>query len=382
MELYLEIFFLLTPYEVVKIKYSSRALYHIVSSEEEALFSFFLRRSPHLLEAFKMYRSTVLPKTLPLLNTYFALKLRVDIVDRLLRYVITDILNESFRMDAAEWSRDPLKQACFDDVISDIRPYMLLLGHFLEVFKSYFGRTVQEKVAEHSYAEIRLLQSWILRHYTPYAAQRVTLVYRDLMRSLGRKLRPPSYANRTERTLRGWTHDPAKPEDCRDIAIFGGLQTVWRIISMTGYNNRMRATDRFLTRYLGRVKSVKPDEFSSQITQPLDRDMARLIRPCLKEFRYFLPHDAKDLAALGAAVFDRRIYMNAGFGCKVFTEDYQPDEDEAEVEEESVPLIADPPRHGCDCDAVCGCGNKEYLVLLQKMSVLHEESSRAGNLPL
>ena len=224
MELYLEIFSFLAPQDVVEIKRSCRTLYHVVSSEEESIFSSLLKTAPDLAEASTVYRSTALPKTPPTLQTFFLLKRRVDVVDRLLRYVITDILNESFRMDVAEWLQDLTKRACFHDIINDIRPYVLLLGHFLDAFKEYFGCLIRERAAVQSGVDARLLQSWILRHYSPHAAQRVTLVYRDLMRSLGRKLRPPSYANRTERTLRGWTHDPAKPEDCRDIAIWGGLQ--------------------------------------------------------------------------------------------------------------------------------------------------------------
>lgn len=195
-----------------------------MSSEEETLFFFFLKRTDHLPEAFDVYQSTILPRTLPTLNSFIDLQFRVDVVDRLLRYVVTEILSESFRTDASEWYKDPTKRACFHDVINDIKPYLLLLGHFFEAFKAYFTCLLREKGDVGSDTEIRFLQSWILRHYSPYAAQRLTLIYRDLMRILGRKLRPPSYANRAERTLRGWTHDPAKPEDCRDIAIFGGLQ--------------------------------------------------------------------------------------------------------------------------------------------------------------
>ena len=224
LEIYLEIFFLLTPYDLIKTKHSCRTLYRVVSLGEEALFLFFVRKSTSLPKAFDVYRATALPGTLPTLNGLLALQSRVDVAECLVGHLITDILTESFRMDASEWLKDPTKRACYHDVINDIEPYLLLLGHFLEAFREYFAGLLREKAAVRSYADIRFLQSWILRHYSPHAAQRVTLVYRDLMRCLGRKLRPPSYANRAERTIRGWTHDPAKPEDCRDIAIFGGLQ--------------------------------------------------------------------------------------------------------------------------------------------------------------
>ena len=141
---------------------------------------------------------------------------------------------------------------------------------------------------------------------------------------------------------------------------------------MTGYNNRMRATDRFLAKYLGRVKSGKPDEFYSPITQPLERDVARLIRPSLNEekFRYFLPQDASELAGITAKDIEVPIHYQAGFGCRVFSVDYRPEDEDGVV----PPLIANPPRHGCSCeDATCVCGNKNYLVRLQKMrDVLRE----------
>ena len=144
---------------------------------------------------------------------------------------------------------------------------------------------------------------------------------------------------------------------------------------MRGYNNRMRATDRFLARYLGRSKPIKPDEFSSQITQPLDRDIAKLIRPCLTEFRYFLPQDARELAAVREKDFEVPIYYQAGFGCKVFVADYQPKRDSSGQDEDmmSLPLLANPPRHGCSCrDSDCQCENKDYADYLRRTSVLHE----------
>jgi len=412
-ELYLDIFLLLRPRDLISIKHSCRRLGYVVSSEEETLFFFFLKRTDRLPGAFDVYRSTILPGILPTLDGLVNLQSRVDVVDRLLRFLITEILNESFRADASEWYKDPTKRACFHDIINDIRPFLLLLGHFFEAFKAYFACLLREKGDVRSYDDIRFLQSWILRHYSPHAAQRLTLIYRDLMRSLGRKLRPPSYANRAERTLRGWTHDPAKPEDCRDIAIFGGLQvrtryicctvtqhsmsrsqiltpppnvgqvdiigkqTILRIISMTGFNSRMRATDRFLARYLGRSRSVKPDEFSSGITQPLDRDIAELIRPCLTEFRYFLPQDARELAGVMRLDVDESIHYQAGFGCKVFVADYEPEDDPRGRKDKStgLSLVAHPPRHACDCqDTICECENIDYVVYLRSMTVLHEHS--------
>jgi len=156
-----------------------------------------------------------------------------------------------------------------------------------------------------------------------------------------------------------------------------GKKTVLRIISMTGFNNRMRATDRFLAKYLGRSRSVKPDEFSNRITQPLDRDIAGLIRPCLMAFRYFLPEDARELAGVTKAGFDESIYYQAGFGCRVFMADYEPEDDAGGQNNEStgLSLVAHPPRHTCDShDTICECGNTDYVVYLRSMTLLHEHS--------
>lgn len=149
------------------------------------------------------------------------------------------------------------------------------------------------------------------------------------------------------------------------------------IISMTGYNNRMRATDRFLAKYLGRSRSVKTDEFKSRITQPLERDIAKLIRPCLCEFRYFLPYDARDLAGVKSSNNDEPIHYQAGFGCKVFVADYEPDDDPQEQDSISTgpSLIAEPPRHACTChDTPCECQDKSYLAYLRSMPLLHEHA--------
>lgn len=198
----LEILILLAADDLVNLKQVCRSFYNIISAEEANLFSHCIKRSPELLQAYHLYTSVPLPATPPTLNSFYALQARVSIVDRLLRFVITDILSESFRMDASEW--DATKRGCFDDVIKDIRPHLTLVGHFLDAFRDYLGRLIRQRSILQTDI-IASIQSWILRHYSPYAAQRVSLVYRDLMRSLSRKLRPPSFANRTERTLRGWT---------------------------------------------------------------------------------------------------------------------------------------------------------------------------------
>lgn len=115
---------------------------------------------------------------------------------------------------------------------------------------------------------------------------------------------------------------------------------------MPGYNNRMKATDRFLDQYLGRSRTSKSGEFMTPIAQPLEREIAKLARPQLKDFIHLLPIVTKEMAAVSEVDEHVTVHYGAGFGCKIFRTDYEPDEEDEE-DAAHVSLLADPPRQ-CD----------------------------------
>lgn len=74
---------------------------------------------------------------------------------------------------------------------------------------------------------------------------------------------------------------------------------------------------------------------------------------------------------------DESIHYQAGFGCKVFVTDYEPEKSVRGLNDEVIgsSLVAHPPRHACDChDTICECGNTDYVAYLRSVRVLYEHS--------
>ncbi|KAL8828004.1 MAG: hypothetical protein Q9191_002841 [Dirinaria sp. TL-2023a] len=313
-----------------------------------------LRKSWIIRLALEIYGCTALPRVFPTLKHLVALTHRVNLVDKLARLLIIDILNEAYAQNISLWAKQPARWNTYQDAIQDIKPYFLLLGHFLEAFRANFVYLLSVGFYQHDIAA--LLSGWVLRHYTPYASLRVCLAYRDLMSKLARKLRPPSYANSAERGLRGWTRDPAKPEDCQDIAVFGGLEAVYGIMSIAGYRNRMRAMDRFLSEQSGRLGKGKQYTVATPTMPPLTRCLAKTLHAqLLSPFSPLLVHNntrLQDLTPAPSAEGDpsgETIHYDAGFGCHVFAAGYEPDPSsftDANAEGgENLSLIANQPLH-------------------------------------
>lgn len=358
-ELFLQITHDLCPREIVNLQLSCKTLYHIVSVQEEALVSMSLRNYPNIRLALEVYSCTTLPRVLPRLKDLIALTHRVNVVEKLVRFLITDILNEAYGHDIAVWAQQPTRWNTYQDAIQDVEPYFLLLGHFLEAFRANFVYLMTRGFNWDSRDAIAsLLSSWTLRHYHPYASVRVCLVYRDLMDKLARRLRPPSYANAAERGLRGWTRDPAKPEECRDIAVFGGLESVYSIMCTPSYRHRMRAMDRCLSEQTGRLGKGKHYTMAAPTMPPLTRNMAKSLHAhLLSRNSPLLAHNnallqnLTGVPSIEADPSDDPVHYNAGFGCRVFTAGYDPEANPfAEVEgaegAEGVSLIVNPPRQG------------------------------------
>ena len=76
-------------------------------------------------------------------------------------------------------------------------------------------------------------------------------LYRLLMFMISMGLRPPSFAESVERTLRNWNEPGASDEDIIKLLVFGGLDAVADVSSIKGYSARRSA----LKTILGRIDS-------------------------------------------------------------------------------------------------------------------------------
>lgn len=90
------------------------------------------------------------------------------------------------------------------------------------------------------------IEKRIIDRYDPKQLLQVHQMYKLLLAAFVRKLRPPSYAGRLERSLRGWGKTPASQDDIVKVLLVGGIREVKRIIEIKSYAARRKALDEFI----------------------------------------------------------------------------------------------------------------------------------------
>lgn len=102
------------------------------------------------------------------------------------------------------------------------------------------------------------IEKRIIDSYNPKQLLQVHQMYKLLLAAFVRKLRPPSYAGRLERSLRGWSKTPASQDDIAKVLLLGGIREVKRIIEVKTYAARRTALDEFI----GGLTLSKGDEIT------------------------------------------------------------------------------------------------------------------------
>jgi hypothetical protein len=125
-------------------------------------------------------------------------------------------------------------------------PLLFTIFHFFETYRSlYLKRMAQNdgKGLRREPYTINPIEAEIMSMYDDQTLLRVHEVFPLVISSFCRRLRPPTYVGRVERSLRGYIRE--KPSDDVHVAILciGGLRQVERLWEIKGYNSRRGAVD-------------------------------------------------------------------------------------------------------------------------------------------
>ncbi|KAK3945242.1 hypothetical protein QBC46DRAFT_114052 [Diplogelasinospora grovesii] len=125
-------------------------------------------------------------------------------------------------------------------------PLLFTLFHFFETYRDLHLKFLMENDGRGLLKEpytTNPIETQIMNMYDDRTLLRVHEVFPLVISSLCRRLRPPSYVGRVERSLRGYLRE--KPPDEVHVAILciGGLRQVERIWEVKGYNTRRVAVD-------------------------------------------------------------------------------------------------------------------------------------------
>ncbi|KAI1302495.1 F-box domain-containing protein [Xylaria venustula] len=124
-------------------------------------------------------------------------------------------------------------------------PLLFTIFHFFETYRTLH----LEYIKEHGHGlrlepyTVNPIELKVMNMYDDQTLLRVHQVFPLVVSSFCRRLRPPSYVGRVERSLRGYLRD--KPED--DVYVtalcIGGLRQVERFWEVKGYNSRRATVD-------------------------------------------------------------------------------------------------------------------------------------------
>jgi hypothetical protein len=125
-------------------------------------------------------------------------------------------------------------------------PLLFTVFHFFETYRKLHLEHMEQNGGQGLKREpytINPIEQKILNMYDDQTLLRVHEVFPLVISSFCRRLRPPTYVGRVERSLRGYIRE--RPSDDVHVAILciGGLRQVERLWEIKGYNNRRGAVD-------------------------------------------------------------------------------------------------------------------------------------------
>ncbi|OTB03045.1 hypothetical protein M426DRAFT_24076 [Hypoxylon sp. CI-4A] len=126
-------------------------------------------------------------------------------------------------------------------------PLLFTIFHFFETYR----RLHVEYIKEHGHGlsqepyTLNPIELQIMNMYDDKTLLRVHQVFPLVVSSFCRRLRPPSYVGRFERSLRGYLKDRPADEIYVTAMCVGGLRQVERFWEIKGYNSRRGAVDQW-----------------------------------------------------------------------------------------------------------------------------------------
>lgn len=125
-------------------------------------------------------------------------------------------------------------------------PLLFTVFHFLEMYRKLHLKHIAEHGGHGLKREpytLNPIEAEIMNMYDDQTLLRVHEVFPLVISSFCRRLRPPTYVGRVERSLRGYLRDRPSDDIHSAILCIGGLRQVERLWEIKGYNNRRAAVD-------------------------------------------------------------------------------------------------------------------------------------------
>jgi hypothetical protein len=239
-ELQIEIIASLPLSDILNLRLASRSFHAFVSLNETPIARY------HLDHHVPVYAKRLYPppEGVPL-NFHYLCGLwhRLHVAAKLSYLICEWVSKEMFFRNTEEKKREFAPQR--ERMRRRLIPMVFTVFHFFETYRKLHLKYI----AEHGYGlsrtpyTINPIEAEILSMYDDRTLYQVHEIFPLVMASFDRRLRPPTYVGRVERSLRGYLRD--KPPEHVHVAILclGGLREVEKIWEVKGYNARRAAVD-------------------------------------------------------------------------------------------------------------------------------------------
>ncbi|KAG6006280.1 hypothetical protein E4U21_007162 [Claviceps maximensis] len=127
-------------------------------------------------------------------------------------------------------------------------PLLFTTFHFFEMFRKLYLKHIAQhdgRGLKHEPFTLNPIEVEIMNMYDGQTLLRVHEVFPLVISSFCRRLRPPTYVGRVERSLRGYLRERPSDDVHSAILCIGGLRQVERLWEIKGYNNRRSAVDQW-----------------------------------------------------------------------------------------------------------------------------------------
>ncbi|OTA54333.1 hypothetical protein K449DRAFT_338857 [Hypoxylon sp. EC38] len=161
-----------------------------------------------------------------------------------LSYLISEWVTKEIFLRATETQRLEFEPQ-YERMRRRLIPLLFTIFHFFETYRALHI----EYIREHGYGlsqapyTINPIEAKIMNMYDDETLLRVHQVFPLVVSSFCRRLRPPSYVGRFERSLRGYLKDRPPDEVYVAALCVGGLRQVEKFWEIKGYNSRRGAVD-------------------------------------------------------------------------------------------------------------------------------------------
>lgn len=183
---------------------------------------------------------------------------RFHVVDHLADFLVHRMVSELHYVDPIEALNHSGIEAVTTGIVPKIRPYLLMLFHFLEMYRAELAEAAQkcDTLAKNFIRAHRRVEAHIVRQYNGHAIHSFVTLAHYLMKIMKEYLCPASYVGFLERRLRGWLAEPAPFKYCMRLLVIGGLESVYMVISIPKHPERINALNKHL-----QCLSMKPMDY-------------------------------------------------------------------------------------------------------------------------